>query len=373
MRTQFTGEDVKNVIENIFNGNLKAYKYSNGSIEYKNPNTETIVLIDENSQKQANIDLAEYLNVEFYNWKDRLVETGDKSIVDEPTLSTFDDWVKSLNFSMDRAFALVEKIDEEVVASQEIDSSTITGKITFLIQADKIKNLDFYVTKIRNVYLGVPQSIQNSFGDTINAYIMMGALTYDQEPLTTQLGECLVVSCNFKISYMASAQTYTDTKVEISLDGDDTYDENGDIVGSTKYMTMPINKQTWQLIFGETPMPYSSRPDLTGYLANTLSVIKTFSFFDFNKTLTLRFNDLFWGAGAYRVNGKLSSVADVNVPVFIRVTSNGKSYVYKDMISQMSKDLTNSDFNISRITLKGWGKPFESVSGGVYGTTLSAR
>ena len=349
-------EDVKHIIDQVFNGNLMQHKISNGTIPYENPNSEKIILIDEDDGTRTEKDLAEYLNIKFYSWKERLVSKGEDGLDDEPQLSVFENWVQSLNFSMNEAYALVEKIDEEVTASQDIDSATIIGKITFLIQADKIKNLDYYVAKIRNAFLGVPQDIQNSYGDIIKAYIMMGALSYDQEPFMTQLGETVIVTSNFRISYLANALTWTDTEIEISLNGDDTYDENGKVVGETKFLKMPITKASFQNIFTSNPLPTAERPDLTGFVASALATAKTFTFFDFNKDLTMQFNDLFWSCSAYRVNGVVSAVKDVNIPVFIRVTSNGKSYVYKDMIDNMQKSLTNSDFNISSITTKGWGK-----------------
>ena len=356
MRTIFTIEDVKNIINNIFNGNLWEHKYSNGEIAYNNPNSEKILLVDIDNGTQTEKDIAEYLNIKFYNWKQRLVEKANNEIESAP-LSVFEDWVQSLNFSMNESYALVERIDEEVTASQDIDSATYMGKITFLIQTDKIKNLDYYITKVRNKFLGDPQEIQNSYGDIIKAFIMIGALTYDQEPFTMQLGECVIVSLNFRISYLANALTYSDTEIQISLNGDDTYDVDGNIVGETKYLTMPITKSTFQNIFVSNPLPTTERPDLTGFVATSLSNAKTFSFFDYiNKELTMQFNDLFWSCSAYRIDGKLSQVRDVNIPVYIRIKSNGKTYVYKDMIDNMQKNLTNNDFNISSITTKGWGK-----------------
>lgn len=356
MKTIFSAEDVKNVIDVIFNGNLNQYRKSKGSIPYNNPNSEKILLIDEDDGTQQEKDLAEYLNIKFYNWKERLVAKRDDDVVQDQQFSVFEDWVQSLNFSMNETYALVEKIDEEVTASQDIDSGTIIGRITFLIQADKVKNLDYYVSKIRNAFLGVPQDIQNSFGDIIKAYIMLGSLTYDQEPFMSQLGETLIVSSNFRISYLANALTWTDTEIEISLNGDDTYDDNGNIVGESKYLKMPITKASFQNIFTSNALPTSARPDLTGFVASSISTAKTFTFFDFNKELTMQFNDLFWSCSAYIINGMFSAVKDVNIPVFIRVKSNGKSYVYKDMIDNMQKSLTNNDFNISSITTKGWGK-----------------
>lgn len=356
MRTNFSTEDVKNIIEQIFNGNLRQFKASKGSISYDNPNSEKILLTDADDGTSQEKDLAEYLNIHFYNWKERLVEKGTNRFDEETRYSVFEDWVQSLNFSMNESYALVEKIDEEVTPSQDIDNATIIGRITFLMQADKVANLDHYVTKIRNSFLGVPQDIQNSFGDIIKAYIMMGSLNYDQEPMMTQLGETLIVTSNFRISYLADALAWTDTEIEISLDGDDEYDDKGDIVGETKYLKMPITKASFQNIFVSNPLPTVVRPDLTGVIAVSLSTAKTFTFFDFNKELTMKFNDLFWSCPAFRINGVMTQQRDVNIPIYIRVKSNGKTYVYKDVIDNMQKSLSNSDFNISSITTKGWGK-----------------
>ena len=355
MRTIFTSQDIKNIMKNIFNGNLDLHKLNN-NIAYKNPNSENILLIDEDDGTQSEKDLAEYLNIMFYSWKNRLIEKSEHFLNDKSTLTAFEDWVESLNVSLNESYALVELLDEEVTASQDIDSASKIGRITFLIQTNKISNLDYYLAKIRNTYLGNPQDIQNSYGDIVKAYITIGTLMYDEEPSTIQLGECVIVSCNFRISYLTDALSYNDTKVEISLDGDDVYNNSGEIVGTTKYLTMPLTKSTWQNIFTSTSVPTAQRPDLTGFVATALSTVKTLSFYDFNKELSLKFNDLFWRCSCYRYDGIITTTRQVNIPVFIRVTSNGHSYVYKDMIDNMEKVIVNNDFNISSITLKGWGK-----------------
>lgn len=360
MRTNFNTEDVKNIVEEIFNGNLRAYKASKGAILYENPNSEKILMKDEIDGTSQTADLAEYLDIHFYNWKERLNEKQQGNLF-ESWGGNFDEWVASLNFSMNETYALVKRLDEEVTPSQDIDNATIIGRITFLVQANKINNLDYYVSKIRNAYLGVPQDIQNAFGDVIKAYIMLGGLNYDQEPITTQLGEVVVVTSNFRISYLTDALSWTDTKIEISLDGDDTYDENGQVVGETKYMEMPITKASFQNIMTSNPVPTVTRPDLTGFVVASISNAKTFTFFDFNKKLSLKFNDLFWSISAVRINGVATTTKDVNIPVYIRITcpdedGEQKTYVYKDVIDNMQKSMTNSDFNVSSITTKGWGK-----------------
>lgn len=352
MRTNFNTEDVKNIVEEIFNGNLRAYKASKGSVAYKNPNSEKISLKDEIDGTSQITDLAEYLDVHYYCWKHRLDEKGH--------VETFDSWVRSLNFSMNEAYALVECLDEDATPSQDIDNATIIGRITFLVQTNKVANLDYYVRKVRNLYLGVPQNIQNSFGDVIKAYIAIGALNYDQEPMATQLGEVLVVTSNFRITYLTDAMTWTDGKIEISLTGDDEYDENGHVVGETKYMEMPITKETRQVIFTSSALPMQDRPDMVGFVASSLSTATTYTYYDINKNLTNALNDLFYSLGAIKINGVPTVVRDVNIPVYIRFTTkiNGeeKFYVYKDMIDNMQKVRVNSEFNISSITTKGWGK-----------------
>ena len=93
-----------------------------------------------------------------------------------------------------------------------------------------------------------------------------------------------------------------------------------------------------------------------------MSNVKTLTFYDFNKELSMKFNDLFWRCSCYRYDGVISSQQNVNIPVYIKITSNGHTYVFKDMIDQMEKTITNNDFNISSITLKGWGKVTELLS-----------
>jgi len=354
MRTILSTEDIKNIIEQEYNGTL-----SQNWKPYENPNSEQIVLIDEYDGTQTETDLATYLNIKFYTFKERV---DDEDTEPQSNETTFQRWVKSLNYSLNNAYALVEVVDEEATASQDIDNATKIGTISFLIQANKIKNLDYYTAKIRNALLGNPQTIQNSYGDLLTAYLTLGTLNYAQELTMTQVGECVIVTCGFKLSYLSSALTYADTQVEISLNGDDLYNAEGQIVDTngeptaTKYLTMPLTKLSAQNIFALKALPTVVRPDLTGFVATSISFVTTLTFFDFNKELTLQFNDLFWKTSAFRYDGVLTTVQNVNIPVYIRITSNGHSYVYSTIIDNMQKAVTNSDFNISSITLKGWGK-----------------
>ena len=344
MRTILDIEDIKNIIDDKFNGNLWVYKASKGAVAYENPNSEKIYETDELNGTSEMVDLAESLNVRFYAWGERL----DEKERDSSQALSFEAWVQGLNFSMNEAYALIEKVDEEATPSQDIDNATVIGKVTFLVQRNKISNLDYYVSKIRNMFLGVPDTIQNRFGDKIKAYFTFGSLNYDQEPMETPLGEMIIVTSNFRISYLTDAITWDDTKVEISLDNELTY------------LEMPITKDTRQVIFNSNPLPRQARPDIVGSVATSLSTATTYTYYDINKDLTNELNDLFYSLGAIRINGVATTVRDVNIPVFVRLTTkiNGedKTYVYRDVIESMQKVRTNSDFNISSITTRAWGK-----------------
>ena len=88
MRTNFTVEDVKNLINDIFNGTLWQSKYSKGQIAYENPNSEKILLTNEDTLESEQVDLAEYLNIKFYTWKERVVEKSSDGYSNS-SLSTF--------------------------------------------------------------------------------------------------------------------------------------------------------------------------------------------------------------------------------------------------------------------------------------------
>ena len=64
-KTNLSTADVKDIIAQAFNGNLAAYKASNGEIPYNNENSEIISLKDEYSEVTTEVDLAEYLDIHF--------------------------------------------------------------------------------------------------------------------------------------------------------------------------------------------------------------------------------------------------------------------------------------------------------------------
>lgn len=342
-KTNLNTNDVKNILEQIFNGNLAKHRASLGKIAYENANSEKIILTDEGDGTQTEYDLAQYLDLRFYSWKNRLVDSENPVV---SPYSTFESWLDSLNKSMDSSYALVELTDSEITPSQDIDSATLTGAITVIAQTNKIANLDYYVTKIRNIYSGAPQDIQNAFGDIVKAYINIGIPLYESEPQMLPIGECVEIRINFTISYLMNALDYTTTPIKLSLDGE-------------SWTEIPFNKIVWQNIATTQAAPKANRPDNTGFLVMALSQVKTISFFDFNAAKGL--NKIFWESGAIKSGTSIDDATVIapkspRIPIWVAVKYDGHWYIYKDIIETMQKTVSNGEFNVTSITLRGDAK-----------------
>lgn len=320
MRSLFTTDDIKFFLEQIF-----------ANEEYN----EKIILTENGEQKE--IGLADYLGIDLYSWKDRVAET-DKYTMQETPLETY---IQQLNESVGKIIGLVEYTNNMAVASQDIDSGTLLGRITFLVDSNKIKNLDYFMAKVRNGLLGVSQEIINRNGDTIKAYINLGVLIYEGEPTMIQIGEVITCSANFEIKYLNNSATYNDIKMELSFD-------------NATYFKLPYIRSTMQRIMTNSPLARQTRPDITGFRNSSISNTQTISFYDFNDNEFLTtLNDLFWTYGAIIKNNAETIVNDLNKPIYIKIETNNNTYIYKNIIDNIQKDILNNDFVVTSITLKG--------------------
>ena len=356
MRTNFTLEDSKLLVETIYNGNLAQSRASGGAIPYLNENSENIRLLDEYGNFLGEKDLAEYLNIKFYTWRNRVVDSEAGKKV------PFESWVESLDFSLNEAFALVEITDNKAVASQDIDGAQITGRVTIVIQANKVANLDYYAGKIHNKYLGAPQDIVNSYGDKLKAYLNMGIILYDQEPVTMQLGECVVVSFNFTINYLSDAFSYADTEFLfcVGIDPDETET-------TITYEKLPLTKASLNTAMTFSAQPFGNRPDITGVINTACSNTWTLAFFDFKQPLIEELDKIFWESGAIKYsidNGaswEKNFISDLNEPFYAKVKVkylDGSEMIYKYsfVITDMKKEIVNGDFTVCTLTLRGRAK-----------------
>lgn len=375
MRTVFTLEEAKRVVEGLYNGNLAEYRAKKGAVEYINENSEKILLKDEYGKELGEKDIAQYLNLHFYTWRNRVVESegGEHFTIDgQESVAAF---VKSLNGSMNDAYALVELTDNKALASQDIDAGKVVGRVTIIIQANKVALLDYYATKIRNKYLGAPQDITNSFGDIIKAYLGMGIILYDSEPTETQLGETVIVSFNFTIDYLADAFSYADTDISFYI-GEEDPDELEVNPLNLHYMHLPLTKASLRSVCEYKACVHAQRPDLSGAINENIANSLTLQYFDFkNEQLVDELNAEFWNRGAikYSTDGESwenNTINEFNTPVLMKVKhtfSDGTFIYYKYalVITDMNKDITNGEFNVNTLTLKTRAldeTPYEEVA-----------
>lgn len=371
MRTVFTLEEAKRVVEGLYNGNLAEYKAKKGAVEYINENSEKILLKDEYGQNLGEKDLAQYLNLHFYTWRNRVVESERGEHITINGQESIEAWVKSLNGSMNDAYALVEATNENSVPSQDIDSSEFTGRVTVIIQADKVANLDYYARKIRNKFLGTPQLIQNANGDMLVAKLNMGVILYDSEPTETQLGETVIVSFNFTIKYISNATCYEDYEFEFALYEDPDEAVNPDLPWSK----LPLTEAKLTSIFTFSSVPYARRADNTGGINTAISNNWTLAFFDYKSPFVDTLNRYFYSLGAskYKIEEEGETwenvqIAQLNVPVFVKLKvpysysydgtpeESKEIYKYEYIISEMRKQITNGDFTVTVLTLRGRSK-----------------
>ena len=327
MRAFFSNEDMANLIKDIFN-----------------QNTFTVDLVDEVTQTRTESDIVSYLGINFATWWEH-VQTAVEDDMDRG-MGIRESWKRSIEKSIGKSFALIEQLDEETITAQDFSGATISGRVTFLIDANKISNLEYYLRYLKSKYTGNPINKSTFDGTQIIGYLTLGILTYDQGPAQYQNGESIVATINWKFNYLQVAGVYSDTKLEISLEG------NVD----AKYKEMPMIKITWQNMFTKEAVPTAARPDLAGMIVTAISLGTTISYYDWNDSVASELNELFWDLNAIEIDGTPQPVRDVNIPVYLRITKGTKKRVYKCVITDLQKVLVNNEFNISSITLNGWGK-----------------
>lgn len=314
MRTQITTEDLKDIFLQVFR-----------------QNDETFIREDEETRERQEQSFVDYFNIDFYAWKNRVIQ-------EENQFLPFDDFVSQIETSLNRAYGLVEITDASATPSQDMDSATIMGKVTFLIQADKIANLDYYISKIRNTYLGKPEQYQNSHGNIVTAMFDFGTLIYESEPTTMQFGETVVCSVNFSVDYINEANNYADYKVQMSVDG--------------TFFDFPFIKMTWQQTVLSQLVPTQGNITRQGVQTTGIAPQVVFSTYEFKSPLMEKLNKLFWKMSAYEINGVSNTNTNVHYPVDLKVTIDNNEYLYKMVITDMEKAMDNGGFPIMSISLK---------------------
>lgn len=340
MKTIITSYDVKELFNDIFNepNKLKASKMK--------------VDINENGQTRQ-IPMVDYLNVEFYSFRNDIKNSDIIFTENGFEFYNLNAWLISLNKTLNCSYALVEISDSTITTSQDIDSGNVTSNITFIIQEDKIQALELYLSILRQKYAGLELEYVNQNGDTLSTYLSIGALSYDNEPENTCLGQTIVASCQLEWSYIAQSLNYNMEKVSVSFD-------------DTTYTPFPFTNLEKSIMFTGKANTKANMPNLTGII---------------NQNATLSFSFTFWlmkdNAFMKALNDKMmleccdsyvsdlttptftdNSVREINIPIYVIITDtfNNKKYKYKMVITKFSTSVTNADFTVGHLDLATYAK-----------------
>ena len=278
MRTIFTNQDMANLLTDVFKDN-----------------TIPVDLIDADTNERTESDMVSYLDIEFYTWWQHAKTSVEERI--DTGANVLEAWRDSLNFSLGKSFALIEQTDEETIASQDIVGATVYMRTTFLIDASKVTNLEYYLRYLKGLYTGKPIKRETSSGENVVGYLTLGVLLYDTQPEMTQVGEMIQATINWRFAYMGVAGTYSDVNITLSLDG-------------TNYYEMPLTKYTWQQMFTKQAVPTSKRVDKTGFIVQSISQQVTLAFFDFHNQLNTDLSKIFWRLSADIVNERFGSAIE---------------------------------------------------------------
>lgn len=304
-RTVLTTENIRDLIKNAFTNNDEEVKY-----------------IENNQEKTSSI--MEFLNLNFYSFKCNIMK---------------DEQDKRVEVKPNKSFALVEVLDEEATISPDIDFVEKSGTITFIIQESKIELLDYYVQKLRNIYLGKPEKIENNFGETLNTYLLFGILQYDNEPEDDQFGTSIKCSMGFKLTYLTNALTYSDYEMSICLDNE--------------FLHVPISELSMQIIFANDSLPKYKRTDAAGIINKTSTFVLSFNFYDFLKPLSKKLTDKFMAFAAYKKNNEEIPIQDINEALIVKLKICDDECLLNCVIDNMQKKVENGSYSNTAMTLKG--------------------
>lgn len=324
MKTNFTSYELMNILKGLFSSD----------------NDFALTITDSQGEGTQTNSILDYLNIDFYTFKKEL---KDLDILED--IDNQNKWLVSLNDSMNKAYGLVEVNSNEPISSYGFDGGSVEGRVSFIIQADKVPNLEFYVSYLRNKYIGI---LEDLIKDNVNytIHISIGDFNYDTEPFQSVLGQCVIVSFNITIAYMEKCYSYQDEIIEFS------FDENG------TYYTLPFSKGDENLIYTGRSMVMQNRADKVGNINSSITTNMDFVFWLISSNEFInKLQDLAYQTTAYKIdNEEQTSVNNINTPIYVKRTYNGKTYIHKMVLLLFSKAYVNNDFTIGTIKLALYGR-----------------
>lgn len=332
MRKQFTNYELSKLVSDIFTSNDISFT------------------ITDSQSEQTSVDsIVDYLNIDFYSFRKELKDTDLSSDM----VSQLEQWYLSSANGLNHAYGLVEIEENSVMTSYDFDGGSIRATITIMIQSDKVSNLDYFITYIRNKYVGVIEDLVDETTNTTYSTHLVFSNVESSEPTESAFGTASRVTIGLDLSYMEKSMTYQDERFGIALD----FDTNGDL---TQFDGFPISRCSENIIFTGKAQIRQNTPNLSGQVNANATLSFTFTYWLLNSYETLQELDdtmkglcysyrYFRGTQATFIE---NTAQDINVPVYIL----RNNLVYKMVVSSYTRDITNNDMTVITMKLSTYAK-----------------
>ncbi len=256
------------------------------------------------------------LNMEFYSYKHRV--------------KSADDYLDSINKSLNQAYCLCELSKAERLYSRDIDHLTIEGRLLAWLQTSKIKLLEALVEECNMEYCGEVCEIDIG-GLKRSMFIEFSVIQPQEVQSASEIGEAAKLSIGIKMELAPSISSYDDYKIELSFDGGETY------------LIVPYTSWTYVYNASQVALPLANQSD-SGFINVSRSNSLSLTLYDFNKPLTDKLRSI-----AFRCNAEQSNVANLNDVICIRITigdgEDAETYSYKFLPKTITINSMNTTFN----------------------------
>ena len=329
MKANFTSYELMNIVKGIFEDE---------------ENDFSIKITDSQSTETEVDSIKDYLNINFYTFKKELKDSEILDDIDNQNM-----WLRSLNATLNTAYGLVDLNGNTPMSSLDFDGGAFNGKVSIIIQSDKVSNLEFYIAYLRNKYIGKLEDLDLN-GNMYSVHIEIGDFSYDYEPFTSILGQCVIVSFDINVAYMEQAYSYQDETIEFGF----TDDVNG------LFYKLAFSKANENLVFTGRGIVAQNRPDLAGSINSSVTTNMDFTFWllkdnEFiNQLQEMAYEYTYYKkvSNGTTTNGYTESKSsEINIPIYVKRTFNGKTYLHKLLLSQFGKTYVNNDFTIGSMKL----------------------
>ncbi len=256
------------------------------------------------------------LNLEFYSFKRRV--------------KSAEDYLESIEKSLDQAYCLCELIRTQRLYSRDIDHLIIEGRLTVWIQTAKIKLLEALIEECNMAYCGEVCEIE--IGEfKRNMLVEFNVLQPQNVQSTSEIGEAAILSIAVKMELAPSISSYDDYKIELSFDGGETY------------LIAPYTSWTYAYNASQVALPLANQAD-SGFINVSRSNSLSLSLYEFNKPLSNKLRTI-----ALRCNSEGQTAEDLNKTIYIRITigadETAEMYIYKVLPKTITINSVNTTFN----------------------------